>query len=93
MNRKLLITLAALLSGAFAAPRAHAAGGLYLGAGIGRSTVKDETLSGEFDTSDAAYKAFAGYRFDMIPFIDLAGCLLPMVDFTCITRFHWSKLD
>lgn len=46
MNRKLLIALAALLSGAFAAPRADAAGGLYLGTGIGRSTMKDENPFG-----------------------------------------------
>ena len=34
MSRTLLITLAVLLSGAFAAPRAEATGGLSLGAGI-----------------------------------------------------------
>ena len=73
MNRKLLITLAVVLLGVFSTPRADAASGLYLGAGLGRSTIKDDTGSGEFDTSDAAYKAFVGYRFNMIPIIDLAA--------------------
>ena len=73
MNRRLLVAVAVLLLGALSAPRADAAGGLYIGAGLGRSTMKDETPSGEFDTSDAAYKAFAGYRFNVIPFIDLAA--------------------
>lgn len=73
MNRKLLITFAALLLGAFATPGAYAARGLYLGAGLGQSTVKDSTSSGNFDSTDAAYKVFGGYRFNMIPIIDLAA--------------------
>jgi len=52
---------------------ASAAGGLYVGAGIGQATMKDDTLSGNFDASDAAYKAFVGYRFNLIPIIDLAA--------------------
>jgi len=45
MNRRLLIALAALLLGAFSTPRADAAGGLYMGGGLGRSTVKHEIPS------------------------------------------------
>ena len=53
--------------------QAHAAGGLYLGAGIGEANVQDESLSGKFDANGTAYKAFAGYRFDKIPLVDLAA--------------------
>ena len=69
MNRKLFVTFAAaVLFGAISIPQANAASGLYLGAGVGDSTIKD----GSFDSSDTAYKAFVGYRFNMIPIIDLA---------------------
>ena len=73
MNRKLLWTLAGVLSSTLFISSAHAASGLYLGAGLGQSSVKDDTGSGSFDASDAAYKVFAGYRFNMIPIIDLAA--------------------
>ena len=72
MNRGLITLAAALLSG-LSISCAHAASGLYLGAGLGQSTVKDDTSSGNFDASDAAYKVFAGYRFNIIPIIDLAA--------------------
>ena len=72
MNRGLITLAAALLSGV-SISYAHAASGLYLGAGLGQSTVKDDTGSGNFDASDAAFKVFAGYRFNMIPIIDLAA--------------------
>lgn len=72
MNRG-LISLAAALLGGLPVSYAHAASGLYLGAGLGQSTVKDDTGSGNFDASDAAFKLFAGYRFNMIPIIDLAA--------------------
>ena len=72
MNRKLIALAAALLSG-LSISQAHAASGLYLGAGLGQATVRDDTGSGNFDANDAAYKAFAGYRFNMLPIIDLAA--------------------
>ena len=51
----------------------HAADGLYLGAGIGAASFKDDLESGvTFDDEDAAYKAFIGWRFDAVPVIDLA---------------------
>ena len=53
MHRKLFsIFAAALLSGA-SISLAHAAGGLYLGAGVGNATIKDSTSGGEFDASAA----------------------------------------
>lgn len=74
MNRKLSIALAALLLSVLSVSRADAASGLYIGAGLGQSTVKtDVTGSGEFDASDAAYKAFVGYRFNLLPIFDLAA--------------------
>jgi hypothetical protein len=51
----------------------HAADGLYLGAGVGVASFKDDLESGvTFDEDDAAYKAFIGWRFDVVPVIDLA---------------------
>jgi outer membrane protein with beta-barrel domain len=73
MNRKLFMGLAAALLAGFSASNAHAASGLYVGAGIGQASVKDGTSSGNFDASDASYKAFVGYRFNLIPIIDLAA--------------------
>ncbi len=73
MNRKLLMTLAAAAFSSFSFSNAQAASGLYLGAGIGQAMIKDNTGSGNFDASDAAYKAFVGYRFNLIPIIDLAA--------------------
>jgi len=73
MNRKLLMTLAAALLGGFTVSNADAASGLYVGAGVGQASIKDDTGSGTFDANDAAYKAFVGYRFNIIPIIDLAA--------------------
>jgi hypothetical protein len=66
------VTLAAALLSSLCISRADAAGGLYLGAGVGQSTIKDNTSTGNLDASDTAYKAFVGYRFNLIPIIDLA---------------------
>ncbi len=71
MNRKSLVLAAAVLLGGLSMP-ARATDGLYLGGGIGQATVKDNTSSGSFDANNAAYKAFVGWRFDLIPIIDLA---------------------
>jgi outer membrane immunogenic protein len=72
MNRILSVTLAAALLSSLCISRADAAGGLYVGAGVGQSTVKDNTSTGNLDASDTGYKAFVGYRFNLIPIIDLA---------------------
>jgi len=72
MNRILSVTLSAALLSGLCISRVDAASGLYLGAGLGNSTVKDNTNGGNLDASDTGYKAFVGYRFNMIPIIDLA---------------------
>ena len=73
MNRKHVMTLAAGLLSSLFISSALAAGGLYVGAGIGQATIRDDTGSGNFDASDAAYKAFVGYRFNLLPIFDLAA--------------------
>jgi hypothetical protein len=60
-----------LLSNLFM-PAPRAADGPYLGVGAGLATVRDEVDTGTLDSDDAAYRAFAGWRFDTIPVIDLA---------------------
>jgi len=65
------VILAAALAGGLVS-QADAASGLYLGAGLGQSSVKENTPAGTLDATDSAYKAFVGYRFNMIPIIDLA---------------------
>jgi hypothetical protein len=71
MKRILKVILAAALVGGLVS-QADAASGLYLGAGLGQSSVKDSSSAGTLDATDTAYKAFVGYRFNMIPIIDLA---------------------
>ena len=72
MNRILSVTLSAVLLSGLCISRADAASGLYLGAGLGQSTIKDNTSGGNLDANDTAFKAFVGYRFNMIPIVDLA---------------------
>ena len=73
MSRNWWKILAALILTALHLGQLHAADGLYLGAGIGAASFKDDLESGvTFDEEDAAYKAFVGWRFDAVPVIDLA---------------------
>jgi outer membrane immunogenic protein len=72
MNRILSVTLSAALLSGVCMSRADAAGGLYIGAGVGQASIKESAGGTTFDASDAAYKAFVGYRFNLIPIIDLA---------------------
>jgi len=72
MKRMQSLVLAVALSGGLCVSHAYAASGLYLGAGLGQSSVKESTPAGTLDATDTAYKAFVGYRFNMIPIIDLA---------------------
>jgi outer membrane immunogenic protein len=72
MNHAMRNTLAAALLGSASLSQVHAADGLYIGAGIGVATVKDEVNTGTLDSDDTSYKAFVGWRFDVIPLIDLA---------------------
>ena len=72
MNHAMRTTLAAALLGSASLSQLQAADGLYIGAGIGVATVKDEVTTGTLDADDTSYKAFVGWRFDVIPLIDLA---------------------
>jgi len=72
MNAKRCLLAAGLLFSSVAAFPARAESGLYLGGGIGQATVKDSSTAGDFDADHAAYKAFVGYRFGMLPIVDLA---------------------
>jgi hypothetical protein len=71
MHPKVLTLAAAALLASASLPT-EAAGGLYLGAGIGAASVREDTSAGSFDVDHAGYKAFVGYRFDLIPVVDLA---------------------
>ncbi|HEX5140883.1 MAG TPA: outer membrane beta-barrel protein [Dehalococcoidia bacterium] len=73
MNSKSWMPRAAVLAmlAGLALP-AVAADGLYLGIGAGASSVKDDFQGSTFQADDVAYRAFAGWRFDEIPIIDLA---------------------
>ncbi|HET7366195.1 MAG TPA: porin family protein [Burkholderiales bacterium] len=73
MKRKSVLLAAAVVFCGAAAFHARAESGLYLGGGIGQATVKDSTSAGEFDADNAAYKAFIGYRFGLLPIVDLAA--------------------
>jgi outer membrane immunogenic protein len=73
MSRNWWKILAALLFTGVHIGQLHAADGLYLGAGVGVASFKDDLGTGvTFDEEDAAYKAFIGWRFDFVPVIDLA---------------------
>ena len=71
--------VAALLSALSICSAGAADGGLYIGAGVGQGSIKDDTSNPNgagtinFNSDDAAYKAFIGYRFTGIPLVDLAA--------------------
>lgn len=49
--------------------------GLYIGGGLGQSTIKADGATpggGDFDGNDTAWKAIVGYNFGVVPLIDLA---------------------
>jgi hypothetical protein len=70
MNRTWPVIAAAALLNLFA-PCVNGADGLYIGAGIGKAGIKDNINTDTFDSDDAAYKAFIGWRFK-VPIVDLA---------------------
>ena len=72
MNRGLRAALAAVVLVGVGVSQPRAADGLYLGAGIGLATVKDQVNTETLDSEDAAFKGFVGWRFDNIPLVDLA---------------------
>jgi opacity protein-like surface antigen len=71
MNPRLAVAVAVLLVSSLWGSHLHAADGLYLGAGIGVASVKDQVNTETFDSDDASFKAFVGWRFDLVPVIDL----------------------
>jgi len=70
MNQRWPLIVAAALLTLFV-PQTNAAEGLYIGAGIGQAGIKDNINTETFDSDDAAYKAFIGWRFK-VPIVDLA---------------------
>ena len=72
MNRGLRAILAAVVLGGAGVTQLHAADGLYLGAGIGLATIKDQINTETLDADDVAFRGFVGWRFDDLPIIDLA---------------------
>jgi hypothetical protein len=75
MQTKLAIISSALLAAVSASSALAADGGFYVGAGVGQATLKDDPSGiGDVDESDAAWKAFVGYRVGgFIPLLDIAG--------------------
>ena len=70
-----IIALVTVLGTAFSVPAAHA-GGVYIGGGAGTASIKDSAGNPggtQFNESDAAFKAFGGYRFDLLPIVSLSG--------------------
>jgi hypothetical protein len=72
MNPGLRFFLAAGLLSGFGLPLLHAADGLYLGAGIGLATVKEQVNTETLDADDTAFRGFIGYRTNALPIVDLA---------------------
>jgi len=73
MNRKAWaqrVAIAAIVLGSSGA--ATAADGLYIGLGLGASTVKDEFQTSTFEADDFAYRGFVGWRFNGVPIVDFA---------------------
>lgn len=46
--------------------------GVYVGGGIGRSSVEINTQLADFDEDATGYKILAGYNFGLVPLVDLA---------------------
>lgn len=72
MSGKRLVTLAAVLATGLPVAGLHAADGPYLGAGIGMAAVRSDVNGSLFEADDAAYRGFAGWRFDVVPVVDFA---------------------
>lgn len=80
IKKNLAVLAAAATLGVTAIPNTALAGsdsGFYLGAGVGSGTLNADVPTGgatnpEFSGNATAYKAFAGYNFGVVPFLDLA---------------------
>lgn len=68
-NRIRVMAAVGFVSVLLAVPARAADSGFYLGAGVGQAQVKDQS----FSESSTPYRAFAGYRFGIIPLIDIAA--------------------
>jgi hypothetical protein len=80
MNHRKLILLASLVCAtSLPVMSAHADSGVYIGAGLGQSNMKDvpgnpgAAPGGTFDETGTASKAFVGYYFDWIPLVKFAA--------------------
>jgi len=72
---KSIITFATVLFTALPFSMAHA-NGFYLGGGVGEASIEDSAGNPggvPFDESDVAWKAFLGYRFDVLPIVSLGA--------------------
>ena len=72
MTRASHAALAALLLASAAISPVNAADGFYIGGGVGTTSVEESVNGGTLDADDTAWKGFIGWRFDVIPLIDLA---------------------
>lgn len=80
IKKNLAVLAAAAALGVAAIPNTALAGsdsGIYIGAGVGSGTLNADVPTGgatnpEFSGNATAYKAFAGYNFGAVPFLDLA---------------------
>jgi hypothetical protein len=70
-----IIALVTVLGVALPVSAAYA-GGVYVGGGVGSAEIEDSPINPAgvtFSESDAAWKVFGGYRFDLLPIVSLSG--------------------
>jgi len=73
--RELVCSATVTLAASLTAFSAHA-NGIYVGGGVGSATIQDSpgnSAGTHFDENDAAWKAFGGYRFDVLPIVSLSA--------------------
>ena len=73
--RKLVCSATVALAASLAVFSAHA-NGIYVGGGAGAATIKDSagnSAGTQFNETDTAWKAFGGYRFDVLPIVSLSA--------------------
>ncbi len=71
--RSLVSIALASLAAASIVPAAHAAdSGFYLGGGTGTARIEASFPGGDLRKDETMWRAFAGYRFGWLPFLDVA---------------------
>jgi hypothetical protein len=73
--RRLVCSTTVALAASLTAFSAYA-NGIYVGGGVGSATIKDSpgnSAGTQFDETEAAWKAFGGYRFDVLPIVSLSA--------------------